>query len=64
MGELGITIDDLDVCPDCGHNNSMMFQGKKDKWYIACGYRKCGHKTKLHKELLDACDEWGLRASE
>jgi ssDNA-binding Zn-finger/Zn-ribbon topoisomerase 1 len=65
MGELGITISDLDACPDCGHYNGMIFQNEKnEKYWIACGYRKCEHKTKESKELLDVADEWGLRESE
>lgn len=65
MGELGITITDLGQCPDCGFNNPMIFQNEKsEKWWVACGYRKCEHRTKDHKELLDAADEWGLRPSD
>ena len=63
MGELEITINDLSTCPECGGGQSMIFQDRKsDKWFVACGYHtKCGHKTKFHKELLGAADEWGLK---
>lgn len=63
MGELGITINDLGPCPECAGNHTMIFQDRKnEKWYVACGYHtKCGHRTKSHKELLDAADEWGLK---
>lgn len=65
MGELGITITDLSHCPDCGHYNAMIFQNEKnEKWWIACGYRSCEHKTKEYAELLDASDEWGLKEAE
>lgn len=62
MGELEITITDLAPCSDCGYSNSMIFQNEKnDKLWIACGYRKCEHKTKEYNEMLDAADEWGLK---
>ena len=65
MGELEIGVTDLAACPTCGMLNALIFQVEKnDKWWVACGYRKCEHKTKAHTELLDACDEWGLKASE
>lgn len=69
MGEeFGMTITDLGPCADCGMHNGMIFQEKtkkdEDRWYIACGYRKCEHKTKTHKELIDAGDEWGLMEME
>jgi hypothetical protein len=62
MGELGIGVTDLTGCTECGFHNQLIFQiEKNDKWWIACGYRRCEHKTKEHSELLDACDEWGLK---
>ena len=62
MGELNIGVTDLDACPKCGSHASMIFQTKKDKWYVACGRaHQCGYKTKERKELLDAADEWGLK---
>lgn len=60
MGELGITINDLDVCHECGHNVAMIFNDERTGWFIACGFRPCGHQTKHHAELLTAADEWGL----
>lgn len=60
MGELGITINDLSECPECGHRNPMMFENEKTGWWISCGFGKCGHQTEHHKELLDAASEWGL----
>jgi hypothetical protein len=64
-GELGITISDLDSCHECGMNNPMIFQNEKNnKYFIACGYRKCEHRTREYKEDLDAADKWGLKASE
>ena len=65
MGELEIGITDLAECKECGVYNALIFQVEKsNKWWVACGYLKCEHKTKEHKELLDACDEWGLKASD
>ena len=62
MGELGIGVTDLTGCVECGFHNPLIFQiEKNDKWWIACGHRRCEHKTKEHVELLDACDEWGLK---
>jgi hypothetical protein len=62
MGELSITITDLSHCVECERNNAMIFQNEKnEKWWIACGYRKCEHRTKEYVELLDACSEWGLK---
>ena len=64
MGELGITITDLGRCPSCGMHNPMIFEDEKRGWFVSCGYRRCGHKTKNHKELLDAADEWGLQSAD
>lgn len=65
MGDLGITINDLGACPACTFNNPMIFQREKSqKWWVSCGHRRCEHTTKEHIELLDAADEWGLKASE
>lgn len=64
MGELEIGVTDLAECKDCGFSNSLIFQNEKnEKWWVACGYRKCEHRTKEHVELLDAADAWGLRAA-
>ena len=60
MGELGIGITDLDVCPECRQHTSMIFEDEKSGWYITCWNNKCEHKTAHHAELLDAADEWGL----
>ena len=60
MGELGITITDLGQCKECGFTVPMMFEEEKTGWFIACGHRKCEHKTEHHIELLDAADAWGL----
>jgi hypothetical protein len=65
MGELGITIMDLGACPICGYHNPMIFQNEKnEKFWIACGHRRCEFKTKENKELLEPADEWGLAESE
>jgi len=64
MGELAITVDDLDRCSGCGHNHVLIFQTAKEKWWVSCGFASCGKKTKEYTELLDACDEWGLKPSE
>jgi hypothetical protein len=65
MGELNIGITDLAPCTDCGYNNPLIFQVEKDEtWWIACGYRRCEHKTEHYAELLDAADAWGLRSAE
>jgi hypothetical protein len=61
MGELGIGITDLGECDNCGHILPFIFQTVKGKWWVACAVPKCEHKTKEHKELLDAADAWGLR---
>lgn len=60
MGELGIGITDLDVCPECGHTTAMIFENEKTGWYVACWNNTCCHKTDHHLELLDAASEWGL----
>ena len=60
MGELGITINDLGECTECARRVPMIFHDEKQGYNIACGYRKCEHKTKHHDEILDAADEWGL----
>ena len=65
MGEEhGVTITDLAPCPECGGGQQLIFQSAKEKWWVSCGYNKCGHKTKEHVELLDAADEWGLKEME
>lgn len=64
MGELGIGVTDLHWCPSCGHGVAMIFQSEKLDWWVACGYRTCGYRTKEHPELLDACSEWGLKPNE
>jgi hypothetical protein len=63
MGELNITISDLNACPSCGCNQPLIMQDSKNlKWSIACGKKiQCGTETKKHKELLDASAEWGLK---
>lgn len=61
MGELEITICDLGICQSCGHDQAMIFKTSKEKWWVACGFGKCEHKTKEHVELLDAASEWGLK---
>jgi hypothetical protein len=61
MGELGITINDIDKCKGCGSYHSLMFQTPKEEWWIACG--KCGKKTGEHPEVFDAACEWGLRSA-
>lgn len=60
MGELGITITDLDACK-CGSHHTLMFQAQNEDWWIACG--RCGKKTGEHTEVFDAACEWGLRSS-
>jgi hypothetical protein len=63
MGELNITITDLDHCTVCGATVPMIFEEKKG-WWVSCGFRKCTHRTKVHKELLDAADQWGLKSED
>lgn len=63
MGELDITISDLDKCSKCNRYNQLIFQNAEG-WWIACGYRKCKHQTGIYEELLDAADIWGLKAND
>lgn len=60
MGELGITITDLDVCPKCHQTTAMIFEDEKTGWYITCWNNKCQNQTEHHTDLLDAADAWGL----
>lgn len=64
MGDLNIGVTDLAPCKECGYQNSMIFDGGDDGWFIACGYRKCEHRTVSHAELLDACSDWGLKPTD
>lgn len=64
MGELGIGIDDLVGCSVCGSVQVQIFAVKKG-WFVCCAKtHKCKNKTKVHAELLDAADEWGLKPSD
>jgi hypothetical protein len=60
MSELNDVMQMLGECKECGHVIPMMFDDEKRGWNIACGYRQCQHKTKHHKELIQAADEWGF----